>query len=45
MKKDVYLTDGNSADDEENIKEPKRKRKQKFITVSPSSKNNSSSYH
>ena len=36
-KKDVYLSNDNLADDEENVTEPKRKRGQKFITLSPSS--------
>ena len=45
MKKYIHLIDGDIADDEENITEPKKKRKQKFITVSPSSKDNGSSYH
>ena len=44
-KKDTYLSDSNLAEDEENITEPKRKRKQKLITVSPSSESNGSSYH
>ena len=42
MKKDVYLSGDNLAD-EENITEPKRKRKQKLITVSPSSESDNSS--
>ena len=37
-RKDVYLRDNNLADDEENIAEPQRKKNQKIITVSPSSK-------
>ena len=41
-KKNVYLSDDNLADDEENITEPKRKRKQKLITVSPSSESDDS---
>ena len=39
-KKDVYLSDDNLADDQENITEQKRKKKQNLLTVSPSSKNN-----
>ena len=42
-KKDVYLNDDNVADDEKNITEPKRKRKQKLITVTPCSENKDSS--
>ena len=42
-KKDVYLSDDNLADDQENITEPKRKRKQTLLTVSPSSESNNSS--
>ena len=42
-KSDVYLSDDNLTDDEENITEPKKKRKQKLITVSPSSESNDSS--
>ena len=34
-KKDVYLSNDNLADYEENITEPKRKRKQKLITAAP----------
>ena len=34
-KKDMHLSDDNLADDDENITEPKRKRRQKLITVSP----------
>ena len=44
-KKDEYLSDDNLADDEENITEPKRKRKQKLITVSPNSESHDSIYH
>ena len=39
----MYLSDDNLADDDENITEPKRKRRQKLLTVSPSSKKNDSS--
>ena len=39
-KKDVYLSDDNLADDQENITEQKRKKKQNLLTVSPSSENN-----
>ena len=42
-KKDVHLNDDNLLDDEENIPELKRKRKQKLITVSLSSKSDDSS--
>ena len=44
-KKDVYLSDDNLADDQENITEPKRKRKQKLLTISRSSESKKSSYH
>ena len=40
----MYISDGNLTDDEEIITEPKRKRKQKLITVSPRSKSNDSAY-
>ena len=43
MKKDVHLRDDNLADDEGNITELKRMRKQKLITVSPSPKSDDSS--
>ena len=39
-KKDAYLRDDKLADDQENIIEPKRKRKQKLLTVIPSSEIN-----
>ena len=39
----MCLGDDNLADDQENITEPKRKRKQTLLTVSPSSENNDSS--
>ena len=39
----MYLSDDNLADDDENITEPKRKRRQKLLTVSPSCKKNDSS--
>ena len=42
-KKHVCLNDDNLADDQENITEPKRKRKQTLLTVSPSSESNNSS--
>ena len=42
-KKNVYLSDGNLADDQENITEPKKRRKQKVLTASPSSESNNSS--
>ena len=42
-KKDVYLSDGNLADDQENITETKKRRKQKVLTASPSSESNNSS--
>ena len=44
-KKDIYLSDSNLADGEENITEPKRKKNQRLITVSPSSESNGSCYH
>ena len=42
-KRNVFLSDDNLADDEENIAEPKRKRMQKLLTVSPSSESDDSS--
>ena len=42
-KKDVYLSDDNLADDQENITEQKRKRKQKLLNISPSAESNNSS--
>ena len=39
----MYLSDDNLADDKENFTEPKRKRKQKLLTVSLSSNRNNSS--
>ena len=39
----MYLSDDNLADDDENITEHKQKRRQKLLTVSPSSKKNDSS--
>ena len=42
-KKDVYLSDDNLADDEENITEPKRKRKQILLILSASFESNNSS--
>ena len=42
-KRNMFLSDNNLADDEENIAEPKRKRMQKLITVSPSSESDDSS--
>ena len=39
----MCLSDDNLADDQENITEPKRKRKQTLLTVSPSSESNNSS--
>ena len=39
-KKNVYLSDDNLANDEENIAEPKRNRKQKLITAIPSPESN-----
>ena len=39
----MYWSDDNLADDEENITELKRKRKQKLITVSSSSESDNSS--
>ena len=39
----LILSDDNLGDDQENITEPKKKRKQKLSTVSPSSKSNNSS--
>ena len=42
-KKDVYLSDDNLTDDEKNITEPKRKRKQKLLNVSSSTESNNPS--
>ena len=39
-KRNVYLSDDNLANDEENITEPKRNRKQKLITAIPSPESN-----
>ena len=42
-KKDVYLSDDNLTDDEKNITEPKRKRKQKLLNVGSSTESNNPS--
>ena len=42
-KKDVYFSNDNLTDDEENVTEPKRKREQKLITLNPSSESDDSS--